>query len=107
MLASLESPLPPMIANTLAALHGADLGQVAPIAPGVHAAAEHEAVRDRKADEIGRNRLFLLQDFLNQDGAVKRARAALDPALANPVHGLPIIQDAVEPAHAAALLTTG
>src|SRR5712664_4715565 len=107
MLASLESPLPPMIASTLAALHGADLGQVAPIALGVHAAAEHEAVRDRKADEIGRNRLFPLQDFLNQDGAVKRARAELEQALANRVHGLAMIQDVVEHEHAAAFRETG
>src|SRR5712691_9286424 len=103
MLASLESPLPPMIASTLAALDGADLGQVAPIALGVHAAAEHEAVRDRKADEIGRKRSFLLQDFLDQDGAVKLSCAELEQALANRVHGLAVIQDVIEHEHTAAL----
>src|SRR5437016_2646294 len=89
MLASLESPLPPMIASTaLGVLHGADLRQVAPVALGVHAAAEDEAVGNRQADEIGVDRLGDLELLLDQHRALHGQRAELEQAIADRRHRL-------------------
>src|SRR5258706_1015136 len=84
MLPSFEPPLPPMIASTASgSSHGADLGQVAPVALCVHAVAEDEAVLDTQADEVGADRLGPAQGLLDPHFAVEGRRVKVDQALAN------------------------
>src|SRR5258706_6411948 len=98
MLPSFESPLPPMIASTASgSSHGADLGQVAPVAFCVHAVAEDEAVLDTQADEVGADRLGLAQGLLDQHCAVEARRAKLHHALANRRHPVAAVEDVVKP----------
>src|SRR5947207_9215766 len=104
MLPSLERPLPPTIATSATLfLHRPDLGQVAPEALRVHAAAEHEAVGNAQADEIGRDRLLQLEGLLDQHRAVELLCAELEQSAADLAHGLAVVEDVVDHQHHAPL----
>src|SRR5687767_14205717 len=84
-----------MIASTLL-LHGADLGQVAPVALRVHAAAEHELIRDLQADEIRLDGFLDGKSFFDQYGAANSLGTQLEQAVADGVHGFAVVEDVVE-----------
>src|SRR6185436_3677108 len=103
-LASWVRPLPPMMASIGSALlHRPDLGQVAPVTLRVHAAAEDEAVGDLHADEVGVDRLFLVEDLLDQHRAVHRLRAKLEQPRADRGHRFTVVEDVVDHQHRASL----
>src|SRR5258707_6639639 len=102
MLPSFESPLPPMIASTASgSSHGADLGQVAPVAFCVHAVAEDEAILDTQADEVGADRLGAAQGLLDQHYAVEARRAKLPQELAHRRHLVTAVEELVKRQHPA------
>src|SRR5260221_6181209 len=103
-LASWVRPLPPMMASIGSALlHRPDLGQVAPEALRVHAAAEDEAVGNLQADEVGVDRLLLVEDLLDQHRAVHRLRAELEQPRTDRGHRFTVIEDVVDHQYRAAL----
>src|ERR1051325_9967860 len=104
MLPSCVRPLPPTIASTgSGSAHGADLGQVAPVALRVHAEAEDEAVGYLEPDEIGADGLRPREALLDQHRAVEARRAKLEQPLADCRHRLAAVEDVVEREHRAPL----
>jgi hypothetical protein len=83
-------------------LDGPQARQVAPVAIGIHAEADDEAVRDDHADDVGLYRFLLADGLVGKHGQDHFGGAHVQQALLDVRQGFAFVQDIVEHDHGAA-----